>query len=143
MSASVFLSRLLVLLMIAVTGLHLFWTMQGLRNEREVQRVYAGLRRLAALAVRNFPDRNLDPPELFWKSIGRDSPMVDAWGTEYRVMSEGETPKRFYWRSAGPDTRWGTRDDLSVEVPFVDLPAPGQDPEKAGEGDAPPSFPAQ
>ena len=34
----------------------------------------------------------------------------DPWGTPYRVVRVGE---RTVWISAGPDRRFGTRDDLS------------------------------
>jgi hypothetical protein len=106
---------------VALTAAHLFWLARDLRNAREVLATGENLRKLAALTIRNFPDRNLDSPELFWKAIGREgNPMHDAWGTEYRVGSRDEAgQKAYFWTSAGPDRRFDTRDDVQVAVPYA------------------------
>ncbi len=125
---------------IAITVSHVVWFVYDLRQAKEVQRVQVGLRRLAALSVRNFPDRNLNDADLFWKAIGREKPMRDPWGTEFRV--EGKEGRRYFWRSAGPDGRWDTADDLAVEIPFVD--SPGLSPDLLNqERDLPPASSAQ
>ena len=105
---------------VAITVVHLFWIIQGLRDAQMGFGARASLRKLAALTIRNFPDRNLDSAELFWKSIGREGdPMHDAWGTEYRMTSQdGAGQKVYFWSSAGPDRRFGTRDDVIVTVPY-------------------------
>ena len=82
------------------------------------------LRRLAALTIRNFPARDLESPDLFWQSIGREGkPMQDVWGGEYRLtVQEEKSKRRYFWASAGPDRVFGNRDDIVVEVPYPDGP---------------------
>ena len=111
------------------TALHLFWIYRDMCDARDSLECLSSLRRLAALTIRNFPARDLDSPELFWKAIGREgSPMRDVWGMEYRLSSREESGKRlFFWASAGPDRRFGSRDDLLVAVPYPT--GPGKFPE--------------
>ena len=98
----------------------LFGKNHDVRAEGEVLRAREQMRRLAALTIRNFPDRNVEGAELFWRSIRRDQPIQDPWGTDYHLDGEaGVGEKKFYWRSAGPDRSFGTRDDLAVEVPYA------------------------
>jgi hypothetical protein len=81
------------------------------------------LRRLAALTVQNFPGRSFDTAEAFWKALGHETPIKDGWGGDFLVSAKGVgLQKRVFWRSAGPDRRWGTGDDLEFEVPYSDGP---------------------
>jgi hypothetical protein len=116
---------------VLVTTAHAYWLFLDVRVAQERLEIEDSLRRLAALTIRNFPGRDLESGELFWKSINREgNPMKDAWGTDYRYASRDEKGARtFFWTSAGPDGELGTRDDLSVEVPYPS--GPGQLPELA------------
>ncbi len=109
------------IMVVALTALYLFGLYQGLNNGSEGSRTEQSLRRLAALTIQNFPNRDLDYPDQFWKSIGREGePMRDGWGTEYRLSSKVEEggKRAFYWTSAGPDRFFETNDDIVVKVPY-------------------------
>ncbi len=114
----------------AMILLHLFWMYQGLRTARDVLGTKESLRRLSALTVRNFPDRSLETPDLFWKAIGREGqPMLDLWGNEYKVEIRMVGDQRQYaWQSAGPDRQWNTADDVHVDVPYAIGLGAGEDP---------------
>ena len=46
--------------------------------------------------------------------INNEGEMLDAWGTPFRIdMADPQHPKI---RSAGPDRKWGTADDLTRSV---------------------------
>ena len=49
-------------------------------------------------------------------AAGKDLVFVDPWGTAYRVERR---PGKSLWqaRSAGPDKKWGTKDDLRMREP--------------------------
>jgi hypothetical protein len=119
---------------VALSGYQVWWIWRDMHAIRDSREVEGSLRRLAALTIRNFPARDLDSSALFWKSIGReDKPMLDLWGTEYRLsVTEENGVKVFHWASAGPDRVFGTRDDVTVEVPYPNGPgflpdlAPGE-----------------
>lgn len=49
----------------------------------------------------------------------RDSAQKDAWGTLIRL--EGTASSQRLLRSAGPDRRWGTEDDIVTAVPGPNL----------------------
>ncbi len=49
----------------------------------------------------------------------RESAQRDAWGTPIRL--EGTASSQRLLRSAGPDRRWGTEDDIVAAVPEVNL----------------------
>ena len=117
------------LLVVVLTVAHLLWIYQGLRSSRDGMKVRESLRRLSALTIRNFPERNLDSPDTFWKAIGREgNPMLDSWGTEYRVSSREEKKQRIYsWASAGPDRNFGTPDDIVVDIPYPSGPLSSPD----------------
>lgn len=128
-------------LALAAIGFELFTGWRDVRNWQESALARESLRRLAALTIRNFPERNLENPELFWKSIGREGdPIRDYWGQAYEVNWTGEGASRSYrWYSCGPDRRPGTADDIVVEVPY---PA-GILPEGAEPANPPTSFDAK
>lgn len=132
MTQNALFARLAFTLMAIVTGVHAFWMYEGLRDAREAIDVQVGMRRLAALTIRNFPERNLVSADLFWKSIGRETPIKDAWGTDYFVEITGSAPlEKIFWRCAGPDRRWKTHDDINVEVPYSNAPLNDFDPSDA------------
>ena len=114
--------------------LHLFWAVKSLVDAHRVITTKSNLRMLAALTIRNFPDRSLDSVDFFWQSINREgNPMKDLWGTEFLWFAREERgEKRFFWSSAGPDRSFGTADDIRVEVPYPSGPgnlpdlAPGE-----------------
>jgi hypothetical protein len=95
-------------------------TWRDLNNDVAGLTERAKLRRLSTLTIQNFPARDLESPDLFWKSIQREgNPMRDSWGVEYRLSISGDAASREYtWASAGPDQRFGTADDILVKVPY-------------------------
>ncbi|MGZ3650925.1 MAG: hypothetical protein ACXVB9_00610 [Bdellovibrionota bacterium] len=129
LSAEALFARLAALMALALSLGTLWLMFASQRSAYQAIEVRAGLRKLAALTIRNFPERDLDSPDLFWKSIGReDSPMRDVWGTVYQVSSRTEAGKKtFFWASAGPDRRFGTGDDIEVEVPYPNGPSTQSD----------------
>jgi hypothetical protein len=116
-----------------------------LRNQRDVRAARESLRKLATLTIRNFPERNLDTPDLFWKAIGREGdPMRDPWGTAYQLSQREEAGARLYfWTSAGADALFATRDDVVVEVPYPAGPFSAPDPGAGAEGSQPDSMNAK
>ncbi len=115
------LARLIVTLAALFLAFHLSLLVRDLRDASQVMRAQESLRKLAALTIRNFPDRNLGSAEIFWKAIGRDTPINDTWGTDYSVSSEGVgLTRKIVWHCAGPDRKWGTRDDIDFVVPYAD-----------------------
>lgn len=127
-----------------VTGLSVATIVEGVRELRgtvQVREVRGSLRKLAALTIRNFPERNLDSPDLFWKAIGREGdPMRDPWGTAFQLSQRDDAGTRlFYWTSAGPDRQFATRDDVTVEVPYPAGPFTAPDPNAGLEPSSPPN----
>lgn len=106
-------------------GAHL-WLMAGsllgaMAEREETEK----LRKLATITLQQFSDPNALSEKEFWKSIGRAEPMVDSWGSPYRLERRDSLGKpEFFWRSPGPDGRLGTPDDLEVQVPFVEGKTP-------------------
>lgn len=81
------------------------------------------LRRLATISLQNFSDINGLNEKEFWKLIQREAPMVDSWGSPYRLAKRQRDGKiEAYWVSAGPDLAVGTPDDVQVKVPFREGP---------------------
>ena len=79
------------------------------------------LRKLATITLQQFSDPNALSEKEFWKSIGRAEPMVDSWGSPYRLERRDSAGKpEFFWRSPGPDGRFGSPDDIEMQVPFVE-----------------------
>jgi len=114
---------------------HLFLMFTSLRDEREGILAIEKMRKLASIAIQNFPDRKVLSDRTFWKSLGREGdPIKDSWETGFRLEHRGGG---FFWKSAGADRAFGTRDDLEVKVPFVDGPAPDLGPPEGYTG-----FPA-
>ena len=124
------------LLVLALTAATLVSGAREILGERAVREVRGNLRKLATLTIRNFPERNLDSAELFWKAIGREGePMKDPWGTPYQLSQRNDAGTRVYlWTSAGPDRVLATRDDIEVEVPYPSTPltVPEGDPAATG-----------
>ena len=119
-----YLARAVALVAVVLSFFHLYDLFRDLRDARSSIETRQSLRRLSALTIRNFPGRDLDSADLFWKSIGREgNPIRDTWGNEYRLTSRAEGKVRsYFWSSAGPDRIFGTHDDLFVEVPYPNGP---------------------
>lgn len=114
---------------------HLFLMFTSFREAREGIAAIEKMRKLATIVIQNFPDRNALSDESFWKSLGREGePIKDSWDMGFRLEPRGRS---FFWKSAGADRVFGTRDDLEVTVPFVDGPAPDLGPPEGYTG-----FPA-
>lgn len=119
---------------ILLTGAHLFWMYRSYSRATEVIEANTSLRRLATLTVQHFPDHR-PTAEAFWKLIGRAEPISDKWGTEFQLESRDQDGKpAFFWRSAGADRLWGTRDDLELGVPFAEGPGPDLGPPEGNTG---------
>lgn len=103
----------LVLLLTAAHGADL--VSQGITHWRSVE-ARLEVKRLAENTLRYFEARKPPTGEAFWRTIGRNTPLLDPWGQAYAldIPQEGS----FRWRSGGPDQRLGTPDDLSAEVPY-------------------------
>lgn len=114
-----FYSRCFVGLVAAYTAAQFFWFFQGMSGEKNAMQVKSHLGRLAALTIQNFPDKAMLRANSFWKSLGRDRPILDLWGSAYELQSL-EGGKRLFWCSAGPDKAWGTIDDIRVEIPYTE-----------------------
>lgn len=94
------------------------------------------LGRLIRVSLKFFGDGRPPSTEEFWKAVGMAKPLLDPWGTPYRLESSESIA--FLWRSAGPDRLYGTADDLQVRVPFGAEQIPGL-PDPAFEDPTPPS----
>ena len=105
---------------LALFAQHLYGFYTDFHRDDETISTRQSLRRLAALTVGHFPDRQLGSAEEFWKAIGRGgNPMRDRWGQEFRLQVLEERGQHAYaWSSAGPDGVWATRDDITVPVPY-------------------------
>jgi hypothetical protein len=121
------LRKLLFVLVLLLTGLYAAYMVRLYLQQREIQQMLVGMRRLAALVIQDYPDRQ--PPTQegnrdFWRHLGRKGPITDAWGLPF-VLERREQAGGgaiFVWRSAGPDQLWDTADDLEVVVPYADKP---------------------
>jgi len=129
-SNELFFVRLCLVAGLALLGFNLYSGGKGVFDAHHVIRVNESLRRLSALTIRNFPDRNLSEGKEFWNAIGRaENPMRDVWGSEFRLESKvKEGKKEFFWRSAGADREYHSPDDIVVQVPFPEGLGFGQDP---------------
>jgi hypothetical protein len=129
------------LVVIALTAVTLYSGAHEIVGERQAREVNARLRTLAALTIRNFPEKNLDSAELFWKAIGREGdPMKDPWGTPYHLSQRDDAAgKAYLWTSAGPDGVLATRDDIEVEVPYPSTPLTVPEGEPATTGNSMPA----
>lgn len=104
---------------LVVTHLWLMASSLG-QARREIEET-GKIRRLVTVTLQNFSDPKLLTEREFWKQIGREQPMLDSWGTPYRLDArEVAGASEFFWRSAGTDRVMGSGDDLVVQVPFVD-----------------------
>ena len=130
---------------LALLLLHLWGLAGDWRSARDSAEARENLRRLAALTVRNFPERNLGSAGVFWQAIGREgNPMRDLWGEEYRVERREETGGRsYFWRSAGSDRLFGTQDDLVERVPYPEGERAGREAPLLRDSDAPVSLDAR
>jgi hypothetical protein len=126
---------------LVLTAVTLVSGARAIVGERQVLEVHTKLRTLAALTIRNFPEKNLDSAELFWKAIGREGePMRDPWGTPYHLSQRNEAGLKIYlWTSAGPDRELATRDDIEVEVPYPSTPLTVPEAEPAPTGNSMPA----
>ncbi len=103
----------LVLLLTAAQGAYL--VSRGITHWESIE-ARVEVKRLAENTLRYFEARKPPTGEAFWRTIGRTEPLRDPWGQPYvlDIPQEGS----FRWRSAGPDQRLGSADDLSAEVPY-------------------------
>lgn len=88
-------------------------------HQKDIVSTRESLRRLASLTMEMFQSQ--DPPQgtAFWRALGRDTPIYDLWGQEFKMeIYAGESQKVFLWLSAGPDQIYGSGDDIKVRVPY-------------------------
>lgn len=106
---------------VTLTAAHLWLGWKNLRAGERVLEARTAVSRLAKLTLEVFERRSPPQGQAFWKAIGRDAPILDPWGQEYRMeIFSGESSRQFIWISAGPDGRFGNRDDLRAQVPYQD-----------------------
>jgi hypothetical protein len=100
-----------------------------------LERIQAGLEK-----YRRAHQVDLMPAQGLWQLVRegylRTGDLLDRWGTPYRTsLADGErTYDLLALTSAGPDRRWGTLDDLTVDSPLPGWPF-GRQMAMAGRGE--------
>lgn len=95
-----------------------------LRDGRRGEQAAVELRRLNLITL-GITRRGVAPrPELVARLVKDAELQRDPWGTEYRMESGGG---KLAWRSAGRDRRWGTIDDISLELAKVAAQVPNRE----------------
>lgn len=103
-------------LLVALTVVQAYYMLRGRQPVEDTLRTRESLRRLAQFGLARFSGEK--PPRAigFWEAMGRKEPMRDPWGTPFLLaIHEG----RWEFRSAGPDQREHTADDLTLSLPLA------------------------
>jgi hypothetical protein len=107
-----------LVLAFALSVSHLYLMGSRLETERRKLEAQEDLLRLRKVTLRVFGGGRKPTAEVFWRTVERTEPLKDPWGSPYLLDSSFEDILE--WRSAGPDRRFHTADDILSRIPFLE-----------------------
>ena len=93
-----------------------YWATSAQIHQKHVISAKDEVKRLSKVTLKLYSSGRPPSGEDFWKSVGMSNPIVDPWGTPFRLTILSN--EVFQWRSAGKDQQFETADDVILDVPY-------------------------